>query len=87
MANQPTFDATAGQSSRELDRDPTIMEPGAHQFLGDEACHHDDDPTNIWTEHSNVVQAGMLPQASGPVYGAPTAASPAGTPGETSLEP
>lgn len=86
MANQPTvFDATSGQTSREEDRDPTIMEPGAHQLL--EARHHADDPTNIWTPQSNVVQAGMLPQTSGPVYGAPSAASPAGTPGETSLEP
>jgi hypothetical protein len=87
MARPAPLDSTSGQQSRELDTDPTIMEPGSAQYLGEEANHHDDEPHNVWTPQSNVVQAGCLPQTSGPAYGAPTAASPAGAPGESSLEP
>lgn len=34
-------DSTSGQQSRELGVDPIIGAPGANQFLGDRANHHD----------------------------------------------
>jgi hypothetical protein len=36
--------------------------------------------SQVWTEQSNVVQAGQLPRAAGPVIGRNTKANPAGFP-------
>jgi hypothetical protein len=89
FVNESDFDEIAGYPSREEDTNGLTHAPGSNQNLWHQARQHGEQAgvtSQVWTDQSNRVQAGQLPQAAGPFIRENTAANPAGEP-EASLEP